>query len=315
MSKNKYVKTFQRALARRGLYFFSWLLKYLPYWIVRGLAVIFISIGYPFIIRHRRIAAESLMTAFGQEKTADEIKSITKKCFRNLGLAMIEMSYYLVHPENVTQMVYMDGKEHLDNALKKGKGAIVVTAHFGNFPLMMFYCALRGYKINSIIRPARDEKMEEYLLEKRTAAGINTIYEVPRQQCVSMSLEVLRKNEVLFVPLDQNSGSAGCVFVDFFGQEAATATGPVILSKRTGAPIILMFIVRQDNGMHRIIIEPETTLIDNPDNEQMLHANVHRITQIIEKYIRKYPHEWGWMHRRWKCRPTVHNTRKQRKAG
>lgn len=315
MSKNKYVKTFQRAMARQGLYFFSWLLKYLPYWLVRCLAIVAISIGYQFTIRHRRIAAESLAIAFGKDKTPEELTAITKKCFRNFGLAMIEMSYYLANPEKVTQSVYIEGKEHLDQALKKGNGVIAVTAHFGNFPLMMFFCALRGYKVNSIIRPARDEKIEEYLLQKRTDAGLNTIYAIPRQQCVSQSLEALRKNEVLFVPLDQNAGSAGSVFVDFFGQKAATATGPVILSKRTGAPIILMFIIRQENGMHKIIVEPELTIADNEDNEQMLQNNICKITQIIEQYVRRYPHEWGWMHRRWKSRPTAHNTRKQKKAG
>jgi len=314
MSKNKYVKRFQRALARRGLYFFSWLLKYLPYSVVRGLAAVSISIGYQFTLRHRRIAHESLMIAFGKEKTPAEIEAITKKCFRNFGLAMIEMSYYLANPENVTHMVYMEGKEHLDQALKKGKGVIVVTAHFGNFPLMMFFCALRGYKISSIIRPARDEKIEEYLLQKRTDSGLNTIYAIPRQQCVAQSLEVLRRNEVLFVPLDQNAGSAGSVFVDFFGEKAATATGPVVLSKRTGAPVILMFIVRQENGMHKIIVEPELILSEEEDNEQMLQNNVCKITKIIEKYVRLYPYEWGWMHRRWKSKPTAHNTSKQKKA-
>ena len=162
MSKNKHVKKFQRAAARQGLYFFTWLLKWVPYSIVRFIAVGALAIGYQFTIRQRRIAEESLSIAFGDEKTENERQAIIKKCFRNVGLGMIEISYYLVHPENVSHMVYMTGREHLDKALEKGKGVIVVTAHFGNFPLMMFYCALQGYKVSSIIRPARDEKMEKY---------------------------------------------------------------------------------------------------------------------------------------------------------
>ncbi len=309
MSKNKHVKKFQRAAARQGLYFFTWLLKHVPYGIVRFFAHLALALGFQFTIRHRRIAHESLTIAYGKEKSDKEIKQIIKKCFRNLGMAMIEMSYFLVHPEHVNSSVYMDGREHLDAALARGKGAIVVTAHFGNFPLMMFYCAMQGYKVSSIVRPARDEKMEEYLLKKRTDSGLKTIYAIPRKQCVSQCLEVLRNNEVLFVPLDQNSGSGGSVFVDFFGRKAATATGPVVLSRRTGAAIILMFIIHKENGMHQVIVEPEMKIEERDDNDEMLQVNIQKITNVIERYARTYPLEWGWMHRRWKSRPNPNQTK------
>ena len=87
------------------------------------------------------------------------------------------------------------------------------------------------------------KKLEDHLYHKRLAAGLKTIYAIPRKACVNESIKVLRDNEMLFVPLDQNAGSGGSVFVDFFGQKAATATGPIIFSRRTGAPIIPMFIM------------------------------------------------------------------------
>lgn len=307
-------KKLTRRITRGAFTSFYWLMGHLPYNLVIALAGATMTIAYPFLIRLRRTAKESLTIAFGKEKSPEEIARIQKKCFRSMGYGMVDMLYYLNHPENVSAMVYMEGREHLDEALKRGKGAIVTVAHFGNFPLMMFYCALQGYKVSSIIRPSRDPKMEEKLLNLRTASGLNTIYAQPRKKCVSECLEVLRKNEVLFVPLDQHSGTAGSVLVDFFGRPAATATGPIVLAKRTGATILSMFITRRENKMQRVFVEPPIDLVDDPDNEKMLQANVQRITDTIERVVREYPYEWGWMHRRWKINPATHNWAKKKRV-
>ena len=261
------------------------------------------AIAFRLIIKQRAIAKESLLIAFGKEKDLTEINRIVKNCFENIGEGMIEMLYFLNHPDKVFGQVIVEGKEHLESALKEGKGAIAVTAHFGNFPLMMLYCALSGYKTNAIIRPTRDEVLEEYLLERRTQVGLKTVYAVPRKECVANSLKVLRNNELLFIPLDQNFGSSGGVFVDFFGQKAATATGPIIFSLRTKAPILPMFIIGENGNRHKIIIEPPLVLEQSANEEEMILINTAKITKMIEQYIRKYPQEWGWMHRRWKSRP------------
>lgn len=312
MAKDKN-KKITRMITRQAFVSFFWLVKHLPYRAVIGIAAVTMTLAYPFMIRLRRTAKESLAIAFSKDKTPEQLARIQKKCFRSMGYGMVEMIYYLTHPENVSAMVYMEGREHLDEALKRGKGAIITVAHFGNFPLMMFYCALQGYKVSSIIRASRDPLLEAKLLKLRSDSGLNTIYAQPRKKCVSECLEVLRRNEILFVPLDQHSGTAGSVLVDFFGRPAATATGPIIMSKRTGAPILSMFITRRDNGMQRVFVEPPQKLIDDQDNEKMLQANVQRITDTIERVVRDYPHEWGWMHRRWKIDPATHNWEKKKR--
>jgi KDO2-lipid IV(A) lauroyltransferase len=107
---------------------------------------------------------------------------------------------------------------------------------------------------------------------------------------------------LLFVPIDQNFGEGG-IFVDFFGRKAATATGPIILAKRTKAAIIPCFIIRQRDDTHKIIFEPPLKLEEGKDEETNILINIQRLTNIIELYIRKYPAEWSWVHRRWKSRP------------
>ena len=302
MAKNKIIKRIQRALARWGMFSFYNLFVILPYFFVNIIGRVIVSIAYCFVHNQKKIARESLRIAFGEEKSPQEIDAISRRCFQNFGLGMIEMVYFMSHAKNVKEKVICEGLEHFDQAVKEGKGVVVVTAHFGNFPLMMLFMAAQGYKVNSIIRSARDEKMNAFLHRKRQELGVNTVYAIPRKTCVTQSINALRNNEVLFIPMDQNFGSGKGVFVDFFGQKAATATGPVIFSLRTQAPIIPMFIVRQADNRHKIIIEKPLKIEKGSDERETVKENIARITQIIEQYIRRYPHEWGWMHRRWKSK-------------
>lgn len=297
------LKTFKRALARYGLYFSSWLLNKFPYSLVRSLTHVFIAVGFRCTRRQRKIALESLSIAFGQEKSPREMDLVIRDCFENLGRGMIELIYFMEHPKMIQEQVFFEGKEFLEEAFKAGRGVIAVSAHFGNFPLMLLKLAQEGYKTHAIIRPARDQAIEKRFLKQRSQWGLNTIYSHPRRECVETSLKALRHNELLFIPLDQNFGSGGGVFVEFFGQQAATATGPVVFAMRTQAPIVPMFVVRQKDDTHKIIIEPPLQLEESADDKEMIQHNTAKITQVIERYIRKYPQEWGWMHRRWKSRP------------
>ena len=313
MASNKTLRTFQRALARYGLFGAAWIFTRLPYRLAVAIAHAFLAIGYVFIIRQKRIARESIRIAFGRtcpgegskqagEKAKEEIEAIIHRCFYSFGWGMFEMLYFMAHLELVPQKVQFEGLEKLEAALQKGNGVVAVTAHFGNFPLMMLALAQR-YKTSSIIRPTRDEKLEEYLLKRRTECKLNTVYATPRRQCVEQSLKVLRNNEVLFIPIDQNFGSDGGVFVDFFGHKAATATGPFVFAKRTGAVILPMFIIRESTDSHRIIIEDPIALAQRDNETESMTETMTSITYLIERYIRHFPHEWAWMHRRWKSQP------------
>lgn len=148
----------------------------------------------------------------------------------------------------------------------------------------------------------RDMRIEKVFLEKRKRLGIKTIYSQPRNTCVNNTISSLRDNEIVFIPIDQNFGTGG-VFVNFFGRRAATATGPVVLAQRTKAALVPCFIVRQDEDTHRIIFEKPLELLEGKDTEETIMINIQRLTDIIESYIRKYPAEWSWVHRRWKSKP------------
>jgi KDO2-lipid IV(A) lauroyltransferase len=206
-------------------------------------------------------------------------------------------------PDRLKECVKLEGRENLDRALAKGCGVILVSAHFGNFPLLLARLSMEGYKAGGIMKPMHDPRIEKIFLEKREKFGVKTIYSQPRKTCVDNTIQALRNNELVFIPIDQNFGTGG-IFVNFFGKKAATAAGPVVLSQRTGAALLPCFIIRLPGDTHKIIFEPELSLGEGRDAQDTVLINVQKLTSVIEEYIRKYPAEWGWIHRRWKSRPS-----------
>ena len=286
-----------------GLSLCSLIIKVMPQNLLYGFAQWIAGLGFIIARKQKKIAFETLDLAFGSGKTPEEKKKIVKDCFTFLAKAAVELLFLMDRPRLLKERVQLIGEEIIASCLRRGKGVILVSAHFGNFPLMMARLALSGYKTAGIMRPMRDERVEQFFLAKRNRLNIKTIYSQPRKACVDESIRALRENWFLFIPIDQNFGTGG-VFVEFFGSQAATATGPVVLAKRTGASLVPCFIVRQPDDTHKIIFEPALDLIDAGSDEETAVINIQKLTGVIESYIRRYPAEWGWIHRRWKTKPS-----------
>ena len=303
MEIKKIQKNISRFAGWLGLIICSWIIKLIPrrslYSFAKGIS----SLAYRFAAKQRNIALDSLSTAFGSDKTREEVEQIAKDCFTFMAKSAVELMFLIDKPEVLKARVKIEGKENLDRALASGRGVILVSAHFGNFPLLLGRLAVGGYKAGGIMRPMRDARVEKIFLEKRNKFGVKTIYSQPRNVCVNSTIQALRNNELVFIPIDQNFGTGG-VFVNFFGREAATATGPVILAQRTKAAMLPCFIIRQPDDTHKIIFEPVLNLDEGKDAKDTVRVNIQKLTGIIETYIRKYPAEWGWIHRRWKSKPS-----------
>lgn len=303
MDFKKIRKSIARLFGWLSIIFCSLIFRIIPrswvYAIANGLG----ALGYIFAVKQRKIAAESLCIAFGNDKSSQEIRKIIKDCFVSIAKGGVEVLLIVERPFLLKKMVKIIGKENLESAISKGKGAIVVSAHFGNFPLILAKLGFEGYKAAGIMRYMRDERAEKIFLGYRKKFGVKTIYTQPRRVCVEESIRSLRNNEFLFILLDQNFGTGG-IFVDFFGKEAATATGPVVLAQRTGAVIIPCFMVRQSDNTHQLIFEQALNLEEGRNAQETVAINIQRLTSVIESYIRRYPAEWGWIHRRWKSKPS-----------
>jgi len=135
----------------------------------------------------------------------------------------------------------------------------------------------------------------------RHSKGVKTLYRDDKK-ILKVSLKVLKSNKLLAIAPDQDIASVSGVFVDFFGKKAYTPTGPVALALLSGAPIIPAFTVRKNGKLHFLTDEP-IYVKSTGDRKRDIITYTQRWSDVVEKYIRMYPSQWVWMHRRWKTRP------------
>lgn len=300
---------FLKKLRKRIVYFLGWQalvvfsrgIQIMPAWLLYRFASAVGIIGYYLFGRFRRVALDGLSQAFGSDLSPRDIRKLARACFVSMAKSAGEMVYLLGKPDKVVRNSFrLKNERYLKEACAKGKGVILVSAHMGNFPFMLARLSLQGYKTSAIMRPLKDARIERFFTKERDRYGIRTINTIPRRQCVISAVRSLRNKEVMFLPLDQNFGTGG-VFVDFFGRKAATATGPVVFAQRTGAAIVPCFVIRQSDNTSTIFFEPEVPLEICASEEQTIVSMVQKLTSLIEIYVRKYPAEWSWIHRRWKA--------------
>jgi len=258
-------------------------------------------IAYTVVLPHKKVALESLSIAF-PDFSLKKRKKIAKEFFIFMAQSFFELIYFLKKPHLLEEEVKTEGENFLKKALGKNKGVILLTAHLGNFPLISLVLAKKGYRINVVARPMRDEKIDIFVNNLRNKAGIKTILSYPRKECVESILRALRNNEIVMIQMDQNFGTGG-VWVKFFNKLAATPVGPVIFALRTKAAIVPAYI-KKDEDKYLIRFLPEEPLDYFPNREEMVLKNVAKFTRIIESWIRENPSYWSWNHRRWKSRPS-----------
>ena len=201
-------------------------------------------------------------------------------------------------PKTLHQLVTFEGQEHIDKALAQGRGAIILTAHFGNWELLGAKILASGYTIRGITRQLRSQRLEAIVSSYREKVGWQGI---DRDRAVREVLRCLNRNELIAILADVDTRTRG-IFVDFFGRPAYTPYSPVAFALKTGAAILPTFIIRQSDDSHRAIVEPPLPLQQSGKKEADLLVNTQRFTKVIESYIRRYPEQWIWMHERWKTK-------------
>jgi len=297
-------KKVQRKLGYYSLRVTRNLIRVLPEPLFRILKSILILIGKPFLAKKKPLVLENLKKVFKDTKSEKEIKQIAQHCFDNTIADMIELIYYIDRPDKILNDVTIEGLEYLEDSIRAGNGAIMMSAHFGNFVLMLTRMVIAGYETNCITKRTRDAQFERYITKLRDHRGFKAIYALPRKRCIIESIKALRRNNLLFILFDQNFGSDGQVFVDFLGLKAATATGPVVLAQRTGAPIHPIFIISEGKQKFKIkILKPVAMKFEDGGRRELIN-HVAKLTGIIEDFVLKYPSQWGgWFHKRWKTKP------------
>ena len=247
---------------------------------------------------------KNLDLAFGTDKSKKQKKEIYRAVTVNFVINFLEgvSGLYDKNKDHLIKSIHVIGQENLDASLRKGKGVIAVSGHIGNFGIIGIKMKAAGYRFHTVVRGLSNPYRNKIYSYYYNILDQHFIYSRPYREAIKNILSALRKNEIILLITDENKRHSG-VFVDFFNHLASTASGPAVIHLRTGADIVPMFMVRNQDNTHTLIIEPALE-ISYTENRK---ANIVKITQLvtrkIEDHIRKYPSQWLWSNRRWRTRP------------
>jgi Kdo2-lipid IVA lauroyltransferase/acyltransferase len=275
------------------------LVRRLPYKIALKLGKGMGTLAHRLLSRRRALTQRNLAFVFPDIESV-EIGRLSKVVFQNIGKTLIESVYTAKWTkEQLLAQVEVQGREHFEKALARGRGILLLSAHYGNWEMMPMAINSLGYKLKVIARRMDNPRLDRLVNGIRArfgtevVAGANSMKEMVR---------CLRRNEALGILMDLNQYENG-VFADLFHKPAATTPIVPLLAKRTGAAILPIHVFRLNDGRHRIIIENELMLADIGDHRQFLEVNTRLCNQAVEKWILDNPAEWFWVHDRWKTRP------------
>jgi Kdo2-lipid IVA lauroyltransferase/acyltransferase len=253
------------------------------------------AVAYALLRRRRRIAARNIDACL-RELPSEERARILAQHFESLGLSLVEMAMgWFGRLESVLQRIDIEGAEHLDAALAKGKGVILFSAHFTAFEL--FWPALRTLcpKLAGMYKWQRNPVMNRAMHRGR---GRSYDVQIAKDNVREM-LRTLRENAVFWYAADQSYGGKGSVLLPFFGEPAMTNTAIGRIAKASGAVVLPYCCLRLENG--RYLMRIGAPLEGVPSGDEV--ADTRALTKKLEDYIRLAPEQYWWIHQRFKGRP------------
>ena len=247
----------------------------------------------------RTRSSTNVRLALGHNLNGKEAGEIVRGSLRNFFRSCVETVGALESSiEAFCSEIPISGREHLDAALAKGNGVIVLSAHLGNFFLIGTRLAGEGYITHLLVNQPKDRDFARLMDDYRWQVRQRTIHARPRREALNQLSLVLRRNELAVMIADEYRKGNG-IPVPLFGRTVQARRGPATLALRTGAAIVPVCMVRQSDDSLKLIVEPELDLVRSGENKVAIRENTLRLTQWLERTVCKYPDQWNWMNIRW----------------
>jgi len=251
--------------------------------------------------RLRRVGERNLDLAFPGLPLGDRTR-ILRGVYRHLGWQLVEfcrMTRYTA--ENTRDWVRTEGLDHYLAAMARGKGVLIVTGHLGAWELSSFYHSLMGHPMGMVIRRLDNRRLDDYVNAIRCLHGNRVLH---KDDFARGLLTAMRAGETIGILMDTNMRPPQGVFVEFFGRQACTASGLARVALKTGAAVLPGFMLwKPAEGKYVLHFGPELKFARTGDAEADAQAATQVCASATEAWIRRYPDQWLWIHRRWKTRP------------
>lgn len=277
------------------------LLGILPRGIARSVGTGVGALAYRSMARLRRVGEQNLALAF-PEMAVEERERLLREEYRNLGWLLAEFSQMPRYTrENTRDLIRYEGLENYLAARDRGRGVLIVTGHLGAWELSSYYHSLMGHPMGMVIRRLDNELVDRMVNAIRCRHGNRVLH---KDDFARGLLASMRKGETVGILMDTNMTPPQGVFVDFFLHAACTASGLARVALRTGAAVLPGFLLWEASEQKYVLhFGDELTLVRTGDDDADTVANTQLFTAAIERYVRRYPGQWLWLHRRWKTRP------------
>jgi len=273
-------------------------LEHLPWEMACSIGARFGRLGYwPLGIR-RHIVMRQIAAAF-PELDDDGVRRIARDSYEHLGRTAVEAALLpSLGDKGVLELVErVEGWEHVVAAV--GSGGLGVAAHHGNWELLGAYLAARGVQVEVAVRGMGNRLFEDYLNANRERLGLRVMHD---SVAVRRTTKALREGGFVAFLSDQGVLGLASSFVPFFGRPAKTPRGFAVFALRFDAPVCFMDALRLPSGKFRIVFEP-IEIEPTGDRETDVDAMVLRYSQVLERWVRQYPEQYFWQHRRWRRQP------------
>jgi KDO2-lipid IV(A) lauroyltransferase len=258
------------------------------------------ELGYRPLGIRKRVVEKQVAAAF-PELNHDAVVDLARESYRHLGRAFIETALLdAVGRQGVLDLVELvQGWEIVEDVMAKGRGAVLVTGHIGNWELAGAYVAARGIPLDAIVRGMANPLFDTYVNKARDAVGMTVVHD---QDAVRRTPRSLRAGRAVAFVADQGVLGLASTYVPFFGRPAKTPRGAAVFALRFEVPVIFVVALRQPNGRFRVVVERiEARRTGNMDRD--VDAIVASFTQHLEKRVRAVPAQYFWQHRRWRRQP------------
>jgi len=263
-------------------------------WLGRQLGRVF----FQFDREHQEVALQNLHVAFGKEKSEKEMREIATRTFENLGMMAVEFFRIpRMDMETFKKRVTVEGLEKAIKLLEMQKGVLLLLSHFGNWELMGMMSKVVNHPVMVIAKPMKkNRRVDQFITQIREKAGLEVI---PTEKASRKVIRALSQNRVVGILIDQRAKRSEGVWADFFGRKAPTTPGLAVLAMKTGAPVLPVFMIRNGDQKHRLLIKEPLELVRTGDIKKDVEVNTQLINDTLESMIRQYPDQWFWVHRRW----------------
>ena len=261
----------------------------------RGAGILY----YRFIKKQRQRAIGQMRA--GLAISEEEAKKLVKVSFINMATNVFEIFYMpRLNENNFRDYIDIEHLERLTDALAEGHGVVVLTGHIGTWEWLSAAFTLSGLPVTAIAKPQPNEQYTRVLNDLRATIHVE-IFSRGTSELLAAA-RALKQGKILGFLADQDAGPGGA-FIDFLGRPASTPMGPAVFSRKFNAPVIPAFILRQEDGRHRVIVGEALRYEDHGDTDRDLYDFTVRMTRILERVVRENPTQWLWFQKRWNTPP------------